>query len=366
MARTASKKRAIDAAVTSAEHDLRSRFAFVAKKRANIWLTAAGVLFVFGMGLAFVALPSVSTVSNESHAGFLLRDGSTYVPASTPATTAYPAPTYYNNTTSATTTTTTATTSTSWWTSFLNLFSKTPTTSTTTDSDTKAVGDENPTTTTTTTTTTSPISGGVGGPVVATSLLTQGGGVDKFATNVEFARFDLNNPTSTVQTVNALVIGCGASASPQRTNGTTAYRPFATNKTFTVRKEGPNGAVWGYAKTFSSGRELAAMFPNSNFNIDMSFRTDCNNGVLVVKPNSSMITTGGATATPLTIPANGRAVLSISADVGDMDPCTTLQLGLLGMAQKAGSPVLASSVMGPLFVVRGTNPFINQTCGSTR
>jgi CBS-domain-containing membrane protein len=55
--------RTIDDEVAYVASDFRSRFAYVAKARANIWLTAAIVLFIAGfiIGIVYVADPNVFT-----------------------------------------------------------------------------------------------------------------------------------------------------------------------------------------------------------------------------------------------------------------------------------------------------------------
>ena len=57
----AQKPRAIDQELSFVRSDLSSRFAYVAKARANIWLTAIIVLFVSGfiIGIIYVADPNV-------------------------------------------------------------------------------------------------------------------------------------------------------------------------------------------------------------------------------------------------------------------------------------------------------------------
>ncbi len=73
MPKTSPRKRAIDQEVSLAERDLRSAFAFVAKKRANIWVTAAGVLFVLGIATAFLTIGDSAMQGNAA----FLRAGST-------------------------------------------------------------------------------------------------------------------------------------------------------------------------------------------------------------------------------------------------------------------------------------------------
>lgn len=55
--------RMIDAQVAYTENQFTSRFAYVAKARANIWLTAAIVLFIIGFigGIIYVADPNIFT-----------------------------------------------------------------------------------------------------------------------------------------------------------------------------------------------------------------------------------------------------------------------------------------------------------------
>lgn len=53
--------RAIDKNINFAQRDLKTAFAFVAKTRANIWLTAAAVLFVLGFGIAAIIIPPPGT-----------------------------------------------------------------------------------------------------------------------------------------------------------------------------------------------------------------------------------------------------------------------------------------------------------------
>lgn len=55
--------RAIDDEVTYVSKDFHSRFAYVAKARANVWLTSAIVLFVVGfiIGIIYVANPDIFT-----------------------------------------------------------------------------------------------------------------------------------------------------------------------------------------------------------------------------------------------------------------------------------------------------------------
>lgn len=55
--------RAIDRQVSYVTRDFHSRFAYVAKARANIWLTSAVVLFVIGfvIGVVYVANPDIFT-----------------------------------------------------------------------------------------------------------------------------------------------------------------------------------------------------------------------------------------------------------------------------------------------------------------
>ena len=55
--------RPIDAELSYVHKDLSSRFAYVARARANIWLTTAVVLFIVGfvLGVIYVADPSIIT-----------------------------------------------------------------------------------------------------------------------------------------------------------------------------------------------------------------------------------------------------------------------------------------------------------------
>lgn len=55
--------RPIDDRLSYVHNDLSSRFAYVAKARANIWLTTAVVLFIvgFALGIVYVADPSIIT-----------------------------------------------------------------------------------------------------------------------------------------------------------------------------------------------------------------------------------------------------------------------------------------------------------------
>lgn len=61
--------RAIDRSVNRAQSDLQNLFAFVAKKRANVWLTTAAVLFVLGFAIVFVTIGN--DLSYQSEAAFL-------------------------------------------------------------------------------------------------------------------------------------------------------------------------------------------------------------------------------------------------------------------------------------------------------
>jgi CBS domain-containing protein len=56
-------RRVIDERLSYVQRDLSSRFAYVARARANIWLTAAVVLFVVGfvLGVIYVADPTIFT-----------------------------------------------------------------------------------------------------------------------------------------------------------------------------------------------------------------------------------------------------------------------------------------------------------------
>ena len=61
--------RPIDRSVNRAQSDLHNLFAFVAKKRANVWLTTAAVLFVLGFAIVFVTIGN--DLSYQSEAAFL-------------------------------------------------------------------------------------------------------------------------------------------------------------------------------------------------------------------------------------------------------------------------------------------------------
>ncbi len=65
-------RRPVDDELSYVHHDLSSRFAYVARARANVWLTTAVVLFVVGflVGVVYVADPSIfgsdpATINNR-------------------------------------------------------------------------------------------------------------------------------------------------------------------------------------------------------------------------------------------------------------------------------------------------------------
>ncbi len=447
MAKASPRSRSIDKSVSHAQSELKNKFAFVAKKRANIWLTVAGVLFVLGMGTAFVALQQAPDYANQSSASFLGLRGdagtTTYIP-----TTQKPA-------------------SSGFLSGFRDFFSKLAGDSGSGDS--KLPGDEEPSGGQTPTgpctvadksgcavVITGSTRGAQGQPVELTftptmppadpnadinivappsvkvdwgdgsyqvvrlnytakhSYMTQGsytvkatvsfsnttiitpgtqvestevtstkgvaiaaagsaiidaekhpespsGTVTQNATNVEIARINLENTTATAQPIRALVVGCGESKAYKRTNNTAAPQPFAFNKYFSVRVGGPTGTEWGRAKTYGSARELYAEFPNAGLDIDSRLIYSCKNGIVLVKPNNNTLTGYGASA-PLAIPASGTVTLSLMADIGPMDPCTELQLGVSALYETAGSPLLIHSAVGNILKVKGINPFINRSC----
>jgi CBS domain-containing protein len=59
--KTASKPRYVDKEFDYVQKDLSSRFAFVAKARANVWLTTATILFIVGFlaGIVYVVNPQI-------------------------------------------------------------------------------------------------------------------------------------------------------------------------------------------------------------------------------------------------------------------------------------------------------------------
>lgn len=464
-AKASGKTRAIDRSVSRAERDLRSQFAFVAKQRANIWLTATAVLFVLGIATAFVAIDENSLL--RGNAGFLLRGEAT---APVPLTRAIEqsrynsaAPTssgfgsFLNNllrgSGNATTNTGTPTTTInnpagnpfanqasncSWrtpegcqvaieapqqinqgqatlfkvyatpqrhvchpndqpscqrpqdegtwkwaliywptitvdWgdgtyqsssvsTSYKHAY-LTPGTYTITVK--TAYNKENyfppdapatPPERYSIPNKTHSITVVAASSAVIEATLNESsppaGAVQQNASNVEFARIDLKNTSSEAKVINALLVGCRDGYAPARTNGTVAPQPFAFNKFFSIR-----GAVSAQAATFSSGRELGALFPKASFEIDSRLLFKCKAGATKL---------GGARegATPLTLAAGETKTISLYADVGPMDPCTRLQLGIMGaFTAGGGGPLLKNQAMGDVMVVAGRNPFTNETCG---
>ncbi len=65
-------ERDIDAQVVSAQEEFASQFAYVAKARANIWVTAAIVLFIVGFigGIIYVADPNIFSNSSSNSENF--------------------------------------------------------------------------------------------------------------------------------------------------------------------------------------------------------------------------------------------------------------------------------------------------------
>lgn len=62
------RQRMIDSEVNFAQNEFTSTFAYVAKARANIWVTAAVVLFIVGFiaGIIYVADPNIFKNKPES------------------------------------------------------------------------------------------------------------------------------------------------------------------------------------------------------------------------------------------------------------------------------------------------------------
>ena len=461
-----SKGRAIDRSVSLAERDLRGRFAFVAKKRANIWLTTAGVLFVFGVGLAFLALGDQALLGDKAsttQAGFLrsttgtgsfktaptnnsnpsslstgltdlLNGGSSsssrgnYAPYTAPDTGRTTTVNNPGGNPSAGTITTCSywnqsgcsitltgpnsmvqgqpgsfsvygtqqvdrpcpndptcqriiiwfpSITVDWGDGTLQSSSirtgyqhnyLTPGTYTVTATATynkqqyfQDPADKSPTTFVVGPKTFSVTVTAASSAVISATLSPESpaaGAVQNNASGVEFAIIDLKNNSSSPKTINAMLVGCRDGYAPQHTNGTAAPQPFASNKTFTIKRAG--GGTIAQATTFSSGREFGTIFSNTNFTIDPLLRFKCKAGVYRA---------GGtrAAGSPLVIPAGGTVSISLIADVGQMDPCTRLQLGI--MAAYGGAkegPLLSSSAMGNVMVVPGVNPYSGETCsGST-
>ncbi len=184
------------------------------------------------------------------------------------------------------------------------------------------------------------------------------GPVTNNATAVEFALIDLkNNSTTSPKTINAMLVGCRDGYAPQHTNGTAAPQPFASNKTFTVKRVG--GGIIAKPTTFSSAREFGTIFSNTNFQMDSLLRFKCKAAAYKTGGTGS-----GSGGVPLIIPAGATATVSLIADVGQMDPCTRLQLGVMAAYSTAqAGPLLSSAGMGNVMVVPGTNPYTGETCG---
>ncbi|MCC7356457.1 MAG: hypothetical protein IT410_02465 [Candidatus Doudnabacteria bacterium] len=472
MPKSSAQKRAIDQKVGVAERDLRSAFAFVAKKRANIWFTAAGVLFVLGIAFAFL---TVGDSAMQGNAAFLRASTSAPNRTATSGTASVPVPlhpSYSDPTTgivpsgvsgsTATPTTrvanpTTGTTSGNTPTVGINNTAGNPYAdysrdcswkrpdqcAVTIEAATSSVqgqqmdfkvyatpqvkqcgpGDPgyiagNPNScqyilmlwpsvqidwgdgskqsssirtaykhaylTAGTYTVTvnarynrqqffspdgsvTPIESYNIAPVTKTITVTAAssavlrtslnsgsrpaGAVSQNARAVEFAKIDITNPTSSVKTLNAVLIGCKDGYAPQRNNGTAAPQPFASNKFFTVQSTSGGGQ----AVTFSSAREFFGMFPGAQFQFDSQLLLKCMGGAFRAGARS------GNSA--ITVPANGTTTVSLIADVGQVDPCTRLQLGIMAGYEGGGSgPLIANSTMGNLQIVPGTNPLTGETC----
>jgi hypothetical protein len=464
MATTSGKTRSIDRSVSRAQRDLKSQFAFVAKMRANIWLTVAGVLFVVGMGLAFVSLgdkatpgqasflrggdstaktaqyaPSIadgiasllnrirdslsggSASSRGNYAPYTAPDNGASVsvnnPEGNPTAGTITTCSYWNQSGCVVTIegpasivqgqpgdfhiygtqqvdrpcpdNPTCQRSIIWFPNILVDWGDgtsqsssirtgykhnylTPGTYTVTATATYNKQQYYPTTNplenpdnvptpfvvgpqTFTVTVTAAASAVISATISPES--PPAGAVANNATNVEFAIIDLKNNGSTAQTINAMLVGCRDGYAPEHDNGTAAPQPFSSNKFFTINRVG--GGVIAQATTLSSGREFGTMFSNANFQLDPLLRFKCKVGVYRA---------GGARAggSPITIPAGGTVSVSLVADVGQMDPCTRLQLGVMAAYSGGGAgPLLSSSGMGNVMVVPGVNPYSGETCSGS-
>lgn len=482
MPKSSPQKRAIDQKVGAAERDLRSAFAFVAKKRANIWVTAAGVLFVMGIALAFL---TIGDSAMQGNAAFLrssapanrvisptgdtsLTSGTVNIPAPLHPSYGDSGTAVNPSNTSGSTSTTSTTTSTAERRA-VNTTTTTPTVginnaagnpyadfsrdcswkrpdqcAVTIDATATSVqgqqkdfkiyatpqkkqcgpGDPgyvagNPNScqyilalwpsvnidwgdgsrqssnirtsykhaylaagTYTVTVTArynqqqflsldgkaTPIESYTIAPVTKTITVTAAssavmrarlnsgsrpaGAVAQNARAVEFAKIDITNPTGTAKTLNAMLIGCKDGYAPQRNNGTAAPQPFASNKYFTVQSTSGGGQ----AVTFSSAREFFGAFPGAQFQLDSQLLFNCMSGAFRASVRSGN--------TPIVIPPNnGVVTISLIADVGQVDPCTRLQLGIIAGYEGGGSgPLIANSAMGNLQIVPGTNPLTGETC----
>lgn len=473
MPKSSAQKRAIDQKVGVAERDLRSAFAFVAKKRANIWFTAAGVLFVLGIAFAFLTIGDSAMqgnaaflrASNSYNSSKTTTSGTTSVPVplhpsySDPTTSLVP-PSVSSSTTNPGTRVanpTTGTTGGNTPTVGINNAAGNPYADFSRDCSWKrpdqcavtieaaassvqgqqmdfkvyatpqkkqcGPGDPgyiagNPTScqyilalwpsvqidwgdgsrqssnirtsykhaylaagTYTVTVnarynkqqffspdgSVTPIESYTIAPVTKTITVTTAssavlratlnsgsrpaGAVSQNARAVEFAKIDITNPTATPKTINAMLIGCRDGYAPQRNNGTAAPQPFASNKYFTVQSTSGGGQ----AVTFSSAREFFGAFPGAQFQIDSQLLFNCMSGAFRAGARS------GSSA--ITVPANGTTTVTLIADVGQVDPCTRLQLGIIAGYEGGGSgPLIANSAMGNLQIVPGTNPLTGETC----
>ncbi len=180
------------------------------------------------------------------------------------------------------------------------------------------------------------------------------GAVAQNARAVEFAKIDITNPTGTAKTLNAMLIGCRDGYAPRRNNGTAAPQPFAANKYFTVQSTSGGGQ----AVTFSSAREFFGAFSGAQFQLDSQLLFNCMSGAFRAGGTRS-----GSSA--ITVPANGTTTVTLIADVGSVDPCTRLQLGIIAGYEGGGSgPLIANSAMGNLQIVPGTNPLTGETCSA--